>query len=62
MAAILQFAIPIALIIVALVLVFGLVNMMRGKNPNRSQTLMRWRIIVQFVAILLVMLALYVMQ
>ena len=40
---------------VAVVLVLGLINMLRGGSPNRSQMLMRWRICLQFVAILAIM-------
>ncbi|MFY8113684.1 MAG: twin transmembrane helix small protein [Rhabdaerophilum sp.] len=40
---------------VALVLVFGLVNMMRGGSPNRSQQLMRWRVGLQFLAVVIMM-------
>ncbi len=40
---------------VAIVLLLGLVNMMRGGDPNRSQKLMRWRIGLQFVAIVIIM-------
>ena len=46
---------PIAVAAVAVVLVLGLINMMRGGNPNRSQTLMRWRVLLQFAAIIIVM-------
>jgi hypothetical protein len=46
---------PIAVAAVAVVLVLGLVNMMRGDNPNRSQMLMRWRVLLQFAAIIIVM-------
>lgn len=60
MSAFLTTLIPFALIAVAIVLGLGLYNMMRGGNPNRSQSLMRWRVILQFVAILLVMATLYV--
>ena len=49
----------IAIVLVAVVLVFGLVNMMRGGSPNRSQMLMRWRVGLQFVAIVVIMIALY---
>ena len=51
---------PIALGAVALVLLLGLWNMMRGGNPNLSQTLMRWRVGLQFLAIIIVMAAVYV--
>ena len=46
---------PVAVAAVAVVLVLGLLNMMRGSNPNRSQTLMRWRVLLQFAAIIIVM-------
>ena len=45
----------------ALVLVMGLVNMMRGGSPNTSQRLMRLRVLLQFVAICITMFALWVM-
>ena len=51
--------VAIAIGAVAVVLVLGLVNMMRGGSPNRSQQLMRWRVILQFVAIIVMMTALY---
>ncbi|MGB2932099.1 MAG: twin transmembrane helix small protein [Methyloceanibacter sp.] len=53
------YLIPIALAAVALVLVAGLVNMLRGGSPNTSQLLMRWRVILQFVALCLVVAAIY---
>jgi hypothetical protein len=49
----------IAIAAVAIVLVLGVVNMMRGTSANRSQTLMRWRVILQFVAVIVMMTALY---
>jgi hypothetical protein len=51
----LQILIPIAIGAVFLVLLAGLWNMMRGGSPNRSQTLMRWRVILQFAAIVIIM-------
>lgn len=51
--------VPIALFAVALVLALGLWNMMRGGNPNRSQKLMRYRVLLQFAAIVLIMLSVY---
>ena len=56
----LGYAIPIALAAVGTVLLLGLWNMMRGGSPNRSQMLMRWRIVLQFIAICLVMAAVYI--
>lgn len=52
---------PIAVGAVALVLLLGLVNMMRGGSPNRSQNLMRLRVLLQFVAIVITMVALWAM-
>ena len=52
---------PIALAAVAVVLVMGLVNMMRGGSPNRSQQLMRLRVLLQFVAIVITLLAVWAM-
>lgn len=52
---------PIAVAAVALVLLLGLVNMMRGGSPNRSQKLMRLRVLLQFVAIVITMLAVWTM-
>jgi hypothetical protein len=51
--------VPLALAAVAVVLALGLWNMMRGGNPNLSQKLMRWRVILQFIAICIVMAAIY---
>ena len=39
---------------VFIVLLLGLGNMLRGGNSNFSQKLMRWRVGLQFVAILLI--------
>jgi len=52
---------PIAVGAVALVLLLGLINMMRGGSPNTSQKLMRWRVALQFVAIVITMLAVWAM-
>ncbi|MCJ7597964.1 MAG: twin transmembrane helix small protein [Methyloceanibacter sp.] len=53
------YAVPIALAAVAIVLLLGLANMLRGGSPNLSQTLMRWRVVLQFIALCIVMLAIY---
>ncbi len=52
---------PIAVGAVAVVLLLGLVNMMKGGSPNRSQSLMRLRVLLQFVAIVITMLAVWAM-
>ncbi len=47
--------VPVAVGVVAVVLLFGLVNMMRGGSPNTSQRLMRARVVLQLVAIVVIM-------
>jgi hypothetical protein len=47
---------------VAVVLLLGLVNMFRGGSANTSQKLMRWRVGLQALAILVLMLTLYFTQ
>jgi hypothetical protein len=47
--------VPVAVAAVAIVLILGLLNMMRGGSPNASQTLMRTRVLLQFVAIIIIM-------
>jgi hypothetical protein len=49
----------IAIGAVFVVLLAGLVNMVRGGSSSTSQRLMRWRVGLQFVAILVVMIVLY---
>jgi Hypoxia induced protein conserved region len=51
--------VPIAIGSVAVVLLLGLANMLRGGSPNTSQKLMRWRVILQFVAIVAIMIAIW---
>lgn len=47
---------------VLVVLLMGLLNMFRGGSSNTSQKLMRWRVGLQFVAIIILMLGLYLSQ
>jgi len=56
-----HFAVPAAIIAVAIVLLLGLLNMMRGGSPNRSQKLMRMRVLLQFVAIIVIMATIWIM-
>ena len=49
----------IAMAAVALILIFGLWNMMKGGSANLSQKLMRMRVITQAVAVVLIVAALY---
>ena len=44
---------------VAIVLCFGLWNMLRGDSPSTSQKLMRWRVGLQFLAIIVIMASVY---
>ena len=53
--------VPFAIGAVAIVLVLGLVNMMRGGSPYTSQKLMRLRVLLQFVALVIIMAALWMM-
>jgi hypothetical protein len=46
--------VAIAVGAVVIVLVAGLINLLRGGSPNLSQQLMRWRIGLQFLAILII--------
>lgn len=51
--------IPLALLAVVIVLGLGLWNMLRGGSSETSQKLMRWRVVLQFAAVILVMTAVY---
>ena len=50
---------PVAIAAVFIVLCLGLWNMMRGGSANKSQMFMRWRVGLQFVAIILLMLGVW---
>ena len=54
-----HFLIPLALGAVGVVLVLGLWNMARGGSGNISQKLMRLRVLLQFVAIVIVMIMIW---
>jgi hypothetical protein len=53
--------VPIAIGVVAIVLLLGLINMMRGGSPHLSQKLMRLRVLLQAVAIAIIMLTIWMM-
>jgi high-affinity Fe2+/Pb2+ permease len=55
MTSIADLIVPIAVLAVAFVLLLGLFNMLRGGSANRSQNLMRTRVVLQFLAIILIM-------
>jgi hypothetical protein len=56
-----HYMVPIAIGAVAVVLLLGLLNMMRGGSPNTSQRLMRLRVLLQFVAIVIIMLTIWLL-
>jgi hypothetical protein len=53
--------VPMAIVAVAIVLVLGLANMMRGGSPHTSQKLMRLRVLLQFIAIVVIMATIWAM-
>ena len=58
-----KFAIlPLALGAVAVVLILGLTNMARGGSPLRSQKLMQWRVGLQAVALVFVLITIFLMH
>ncbi|MFO1088950.1 MAG: twin transmembrane helix small protein [Hyphomicrobiales bacterium] len=61
MAHTLQLILPFAVGAVFLVLLAGLWNMTKGGSASTSQNLMRWRVILQFVAIVLIMATIWAM-
>ena len=57
-----HYLVPAAIIVVAIILLLGLINMMRGGSPNRSQKLMRLRVLFQFIAIIVIMATIWAME
>jgi ABC-type nickel/cobalt efflux system permease component RcnA len=47
--------VTVAIGAVAVVLMLGLLNMLRGGNANTAQKLMRLRVVLQFIAILVIL-------
>lgn len=52
----------VVMVAVAFVLIRGLINMMRGGSGSTSNKLMQARVALQFVAIVLIVLALWYSQ
>lgn len=52
--------VSVAVGVVAVVLVLGLFNMQRGGSAERSQRLMRLRVLLQFLAIVIIMLVVWI--
>ncbi len=57
-----HYGVPVATGAVAIVLLLGLANMLRGGSPNTSQKLMRWRVVLQFIAIVIIMTTIWLMK
>jgi Na+/melibiose symporter-like transporter len=53
--------VPLSLAVVAIVLLFGFLNFARGGSPQTSQKLMRLRVLMQFVALVVIMLTIWIM-
>jgi hypothetical protein len=53
--------VPLALVVVAVILLLGFLNFARGGSPQTSQKLMRWRVLMQFVALVIIMLTIWIM-
>jgi Na+/melibiose symporter-like transporter len=53
--------VPLAVGVVAVVLLLGLSNFARGGSPQTSQRLMRLRVLMQFIAIVIIMITIWVM-
>ncbi len=49
----------LVMVAVVVVLIRGLVNMMRGGSGNTSNKLMQARVFLQFIALVLILLAVY---
>ncbi|ESW82533.1 MULTISPECIES: twin transmembrane helix small protein [unclassified Mesorhizobium] len=49
----------LVMVAVVIVLIRGLINMMRGGSSMTSNKLMQTRVLLQFVALVLIMLAVY---
>jgi hypothetical protein len=50
----------VALLAVGVALVLGLLNMARGGSMSTSQKFMRWRVLLQFIAICIIMISIYI--
>ena len=59
MATLVSYTVPIAALAEFGALLGGLYTMWRGTSPSLSQTFMRWRVGLQFVAVCVAMLAIY---
>jgi hypothetical protein len=53
--------VPVAVGAVAVVLLLGLNNFAKGGSPHTSQRLMRLRVLLQFIAIVVIMITIWAM-
>ena len=53
--------VPLAIAVVAVILLFGFINFGRGGSPLLSQKLMRWRVLAQFVALVIIMITIWML-
>ncbi len=54
-----DYLVPLSLAAVFIILLLGLWNMTRAGSANKSQLFMRWRVGLQFVAIMCLLAGLY---
>lgn len=59
MATTFNFLAILVMVAVVIVLIRGLANMMRGGSGNTSNKLMQMRVLLQFIALVLILLAVY---
>ena len=53
--------VPLTLAVVGVVLLLGFINFARGGSPQTSQRLMRWRVLLQAVALVVILLTIWMM-
>ena len=53
--------VPLSLFVVGVVLLLGFLNFARGGAPQTSQKLMRLRVLMQFIALVVIMMTIWIM-
>ncbi len=56
-----SFIVPAAIGAVAIVLLFGLLNMTQSGSASTSQKLMRMRVLLQFIAVIVIMFTIWML-
>lgn len=59
MSGIFQFLAAVVMLAVVVVLIRGLINMLRAGSGNASNKMMQLRVLLQFIAVVLIVLAVY---